>query len=1142
MTLGGVNTYAGPTVVSQGLLQLTPLGNPVTGGLLYDLDPSLSANYTLTSGNVTQLNDVSGHGNNFANAASTVTVVNGGKAFNGLNVLNFSGGTSATLVLSNTTSPVTLFVVEQVNGITVNGDDGIIGRTGADMDIRANPGPVILAGAGTDVHDFTYSGSGGSMYVNGVGPAANNITAGTAQVLLAYGGGNSTGPWASTSLSNSPIAGQNRNFDGYMGEVLAFSTSLSAAQAQAVDAYLMYKWLGIGAPTSNLPSTTVLTVGSSGTFDLGGWNQTVVSLSDLNGSGGTVQNSNSFASVLTLNTSAGAPTTYSGVIAGGNGLGSISLTVTGNGSQNLSGANTYNGGTRIAGAAVLQLGNTGALGTGGVTVNSGTLNLDGLGNVSVPSFSGSNGVVSNSASGTLSTLTVAQTAPTTFSGSLRDGAGQLGLAVSGGLALAGSSTYSGGTTIVAGTLQARNDAALGSVGGNLTVDTGGQLDVNGHNLGIGGLGGNGTIDNVGTVGAGTLTVGNGNASGNFTGSILSTSGALALVKTGTGQPVLSGVNTYAGGTFLNGGLLTFSPNSIPYSQSSSFTFGGGTLQWATGNAQDISAAFAPIGSGQTAFIEIDDTNNPVAFGSSLSGSGGLTKLGLGLLTLNASNSYSGTTTVSGGTLQLGVANALPVGALRVRAGFLDLDGQGATVTRLSGSGSTAGGTILSSNLASTLTVNQATASTFGGALQDGSGGLNFTLSAGTLTLTGTNNTYSRSTTINGGILKAGAASTLSQWSNMLIGPAGTLDATNFNQTVSSLSVSGALNLTIGNLLNVSNAASFAAGSTLNLFGTPSGGTDELISYGSLDPINNSFTNLTLGGGSLAANDLHYSPAGLSPGLYYYVSSVGGPSTWSFAGSGTWSTPTNWSPAGAPSASGTAVLNNAAAANVSVVLDVSSTLSKLVMGNADLSSTSGFAITAIGANGLTFNNSGGTSQITVTGGSQSITAPITMVGSLNIAPSAGSVLTINGNLTESPTGSLASLNVIDAGMLVLTGTNNNYTGGTFVSAGTLNVTNAGAIPVGDNVTVGAGGTWIFGSLEAGGPISSPISGTMVSTRGFQRCGSAGGGGPGARAWHAGPAVGGWRGVGDDVVSPPSEEPRQGLVQWFGWSPGLGRNSA
>jgi autotransporter-associated beta strand protein len=66
------------------------------------------------------------------------------------------------------------------------------------------------------------------------------------------------------------------------------------------------------------------------------------------------------------------------------------------------------------------------------------------------------------------------------------------------------------------------------------------------------------------------------------------------------------------------------------------------------------------------------------------------------------------------------------------------------------------------------------------------------------------------------------------------------------------------------------------------------------------------------------------------------------------------------------------------------------------------------------------------------------------------------------------------------MLVLTGTNNNYTGGTLVSAGTLNVANAGAIPVGDNVTVGAGGTWIFGSLVAGGPISGLISGTMVSS--------------------------------------------------------------
>ena len=254
-------------------------------------------------------------------------------------------------------------------------------------------------------------------------------------------------------------------------------------------------------------------------------------------------------------------------------------------------------------------------------------------------------------------------------------------------------------------------------------------------------------------------------------------------------------------------------------------------------------------------------------------------------------------------------------------------------------------------------MNQAAATTFGGALQDGSGlqpGLSFTLSAGTLTLTGTNNTYSGNTTINGGILKAGAASTLSQYSNILIGAAGTLDATNFNQAVSSLSVSGALNLTIGNLLGVSNAASFATGSTLNLFGTPV--SEELISYSALDPVNNSFTNVTIGGVPLSStNDtLSYTSSGL-----YLSAAPSGPATWAVT-SGSWSTPSNWStgPSPAPSGSGaTAVLNNATAANVSVTLDVSPMLGKLVMGNADLSSTSGFAITAIGANGLTFNNSG-----------------------------------------------------------------------------------------------------------------------------------------------------------------------------------------
>ena len=74
-------------------------------------------------------------------------------------------------------------------------------------------------------------------------------------------------------------------------------------------------------------------------------------------------------------------------------------------------------------------------------------------------------------------------------------------------------------------------------------------------------------------------------------------------------------------------------------------------------------------------------------------SGGLTKLGTGTLTLSAANTYSGRTTVSGGTLKLGVANALlPNAQLALNGGTLDLSGF--TITNaVSGTGTITNGTI-----------------------------------------------------------------------------------------------------------------------------------------------------------------------------------------------------------------------------------------------------------------------------------------------------------------------------------------------------------------------------------------------------------------------------------------------------------------
>ena len=146
-----------------------------------------------------------------------------------------------------------------------------------------------------------------------------------------------------------------------------------------------------------------------------------------------------------------------------------------------------------------------------------------------------------------------------------------------------------------------------------------------------------------------------------------------------------------------------------------------------------------------------------------------------------------------------------------------------------------------------------------------------------------------------------------------------------------------------------------------------------------------------------------------------------------------------------------------------MLDVPVTVGKLVLGNTDATTTSGFSIS--GTNALTLDNSGSTSHITVQAGTHVISAPIILAGNLSVAPSANSTLSLSGDISESLSGSALSLD--DAGTLILSGSNG-YTGGTFVNAGTLVVENPNGIPNGSSLTVGAGAASLFAS-PAGGSV-------------------------------------------------------------------------
>ncbi|HER1287420.1 TPA: autotransporter outer membrane beta-barrel domain-containing protein [Salmonella enterica subsp. enterica serovar Elomrane] len=349
-----------------------------------------------------------------------------------------------------------------------------------------------------------------------------------------------------------------------------------------------------------------------------------------------------------------------------------SLTKTGAGTLILNAENTYTGGTTISDGTLVAT-NVEALGTGNVTDNA-TLELS------------TGGDFANNIGGTGS---VVKSGDET-------------------LTLSGANSYTGGTTISGGTLVASNVDALGSgdVTDNATLEmnTGGDFDnaisgsgqvvksgddtltLSGSNTYTGGtLISDGTLvaTNVEALGTGNVTDNATlelNTGGDFDNAI---SGSGQVVKSGDDALTLSGSNTYTGGTLISDGTLV---------------------------ATNVEA----LGTGNVTDNATLALNTGGDFDNAISGSGQVVKSGDKTLTLSGANSYSGATTISGGTLIATHVNALGTGAIDNRASLL-LDASGQfTVTDLTtesggnteiGAGSTLQATTLTQKSDSTLTIN-----------------------------------------------------------------------------------------------------------------------------------------------------------------------------------------------------------------------------------------------------------------------------------------------------------------------------------------------------------------------------------------------------------------------------------------------------
>ncbi len=228
------------------------------------------------------------------------------------------------------------------------------------------------------------------------------------------------------------------------------------------------------------------------------------------------------------------------------------------------------------------------------------------------------------------------------------------------LRLTGTNLYSGGTTLANnGTIEITSGTALGT--GVLAWNSNGTLRA---------------LDNFTLTQDATIATGvNGTidtATADVTvSSILSGPGI--LVKEGSGRLILTNTNTYAGGTSLMEGEISFA--SLANLGSGGLTFDGGSLLWAAGNTTDISARSVTLAAGGGT-LDTGANNVTLTAPIGASGPGSLTKAGTGSLTLpaTAENTYSGPTLVLAGTLSAAVPLNLGPAPAVFTAGQLTLDG------------------------------------------------------------------------------------------------------------------------------------------------------------------------------------------------------------------------------------------------------------------------------------------------------------------------------------------------------------------------------------------------------------------------------------------------------------------------------------
>jgi fibronectin-binding autotransporter adhesin len=765
--LGCNNNYTGATSIIGGTLSVDCLAN---GGLASGIgaSTSASANLVLNNGNLaytggsTSINrGLSVFNTGGINVANAATVLGISGAIVGSGSLRKDG--AGTLVLSgnNTYTGVTVVTGGILRAGSING----IGKGALGLN--------DTAGVALDLNNFNTAIGG----LNGGGTTGGNVTLGTATLTIASNAG--IGNYAGAiSGSGGIVKG------GTFTQALVGCGSSYTGSTEVRGGILQVGCLTDGGTNSALGASSNAAgnlILNGGTLQYVGAAGSTDRLFTLGGSANSRLEASGTGAIVFTNTGAiafAAPGTSQTIALGGtntgnnslaaqitnNGAGVTSLTKDGLGTWILNNANSnYTGITTINGGVlgVSKLGNGGVASSIGassaaaanlVIGNGSTLRYTGTGDTTNRLFTLSSGVTFIESSGT-GAIVFTDTGPVTLAGAdlartialggtntgnntLAGAIGNAGLGIttlakndSGTWVLTGNNSYSGPTNINSGTLFVGGGGTTGAIAsavvnnfGTLGFNRSDLLAYGGQVVGTGSLrqAGTGTTVLTGTntytggttIDAGTLQLGNGGTTGSIVGDVVDNgvlafnradivtfggliSGSGAVRQLGSGTTVLSGINSYAGGTSVLAGTLQVSADANLGAAAGGLTFAGGTLRTTTSFGSARSTNLTGTGTLLT------DAGTTLSLSGLMSGAGGFTKSGTGLLVLTGNNSYAGATNVNAGTLRINGNQSAATGLVTVASGAT-LGGNGTiggSVNVLNG------GILMPGNSPGTLTIN-----------------------------------------------------------------------------------------------------------------------------------------------------------------------------------------------------------------------------------------------------------------------------------------------------------------------------------------------------------------------------------------------------------------------------------------------------